>query len=195
VDERERKICPECDHIFQGNGFDGIDAHWRSKHEGVMPYEEAWPLLNPTLAGEKRNNRKLNQFESSFAHRSGTKLLSITLLYIRQGSVMSFTHTWSFIQSNLKPGENIDNQTFLKGRFGENFTVDFIDPNNVHIVVASTQTIQQIPRVDFDKIYKVWDQYKTGTYRRQMIRFLTRYSKYIISIFYWIEMKNNGKLP
>ncbi|MCK5744787.1 MAG: hypothetical protein KAH44_01160 [Oricola sp.] len=38
-------VCPECGHVFQGNGWDGIDAHWRSKHENVMPYEEAWPLL------------------------------------------------------------------------------------------------------------------------------------------------------
>ena len=40
-----RKVCPECGHVFQGNGWDGIDAHWRSKHEDIMPYEEAWPLL------------------------------------------------------------------------------------------------------------------------------------------------------
>lgn len=40
-----KKVCPECGHVFKGNGWDGIDAHWRSKHEDVMPYEEAWPLL------------------------------------------------------------------------------------------------------------------------------------------------------
>jgi hypothetical protein len=39
------RICPECDHIFQGNGWDGIDAHWRSKHEDVLPYEEFWASL------------------------------------------------------------------------------------------------------------------------------------------------------
>ena len=39
------KTCPECGHIFQGNGWDGIDAHWRAKHESVMPYERAWQLL------------------------------------------------------------------------------------------------------------------------------------------------------
>ncbi len=39
------KICPECGHVFRGNGWDGIDAHWRSKHEDIMPYEKAWPLL------------------------------------------------------------------------------------------------------------------------------------------------------
>ncbi len=43
--DEAQKVCPECGHVFQGNGWDGIDAHWRSKHEGVMPYEEAWPLL------------------------------------------------------------------------------------------------------------------------------------------------------
>jgi len=39
------KTCPECGHVFQGNGWDGIDAHWKSKHDDVMPYKDAWPLL------------------------------------------------------------------------------------------------------------------------------------------------------
>ena len=39
------KMCPECDHEFKGNGFDGIDAHWRAKHEHIMLYKEAWPLI------------------------------------------------------------------------------------------------------------------------------------------------------
>jgi len=38
-------VCPECGHKFKGNGFDGIDAHWRAKHEAIMPYKDAWPLL------------------------------------------------------------------------------------------------------------------------------------------------------
>ena len=38
-------VCPECDHVFQGDGWVGIDAHWKSKHEHVMPYAEAWPLI------------------------------------------------------------------------------------------------------------------------------------------------------
>src|SRR5579884_3876726 len=32
------RTCPECGHEFQGSGWDGIDAHWRSRHEGVMTY-------------------------------------------------------------------------------------------------------------------------------------------------------------
>ena len=39
------KTCPECGHHFRGNGWDGIDAHWRARHEWLIPYAEAWPLL------------------------------------------------------------------------------------------------------------------------------------------------------
>jgi hypothetical protein len=41
----EVKSCPECGHEFQGNGWDGIDAHWRSRHAHIMRYEDAWPLI------------------------------------------------------------------------------------------------------------------------------------------------------
>ena len=44
-DKTKRKVCPECGYVFKGNGWDGIDAHWRAKHEHVKPYAEAWPLL------------------------------------------------------------------------------------------------------------------------------------------------------
>lgn len=39
------KTCPECGQPLAGNGFDGIDAHWKSAHENIMPYKEAWPLI------------------------------------------------------------------------------------------------------------------------------------------------------
>jgi hypothetical protein len=49
-----RKACPECDQQFSGlpDGaptWGGLDAHWRSRHEHIMPYEEAGPLI---LGGE-----------------------------------------------------------------------------------------------------------------------------------------------
>jgi hypothetical protein len=39
------RIFPECGHVFRGNGWDGIDAHWRAKHERVMRYEDFWSSL------------------------------------------------------------------------------------------------------------------------------------------------------
>lgn len=52
---KPENICPECGLQFEGKGFEGIDAHWRSAHEGVMSYEEARPLI---LAGEYSARRK-----------------------------------------------------------------------------------------------------------------------------------------
>lgn len=48
----ERKICPECGHEFRGNGWDGIDAHWKSKHDHIMPYADAWPLIQSDKYGK-----------------------------------------------------------------------------------------------------------------------------------------------
>ena len=39
------KVCPECGYVFQGNGWEGIDAHWNSRHSYIMPYDKAWPLI------------------------------------------------------------------------------------------------------------------------------------------------------
>lgn len=43
---RPHKICPLCGHQFQGNGWDGIDAHWRAHHEDACSYEVAWRIIS-----------------------------------------------------------------------------------------------------------------------------------------------------
>jgi len=45
ITEVQQKLCPLCGYRFKGKGWDGIDAHWRSRHEAAMPYERAWPLI------------------------------------------------------------------------------------------------------------------------------------------------------
>ena len=40
------KKCPECGHVFQGQGWGGIDAHWRAHHNDIMRYEDAWRLIS-----------------------------------------------------------------------------------------------------------------------------------------------------
>ena len=40
IPKERPRICPICGHAFQGIGWGGIDAHWRSKHENIMPYED-----------------------------------------------------------------------------------------------------------------------------------------------------------
>jgi hypothetical protein len=45
LETRLPRVCPSVGHAFRGNGWDGMDAHWRSKHEHVMPYERFWSSL------------------------------------------------------------------------------------------------------------------------------------------------------
>ena len=42
------KSCPECLQVFNGNGWTGVDPHWKSErvgHLGVMPYDRFWNTL------------------------------------------------------------------------------------------------------------------------------------------------------
>jgi len=67
-------VCPECGHQFQGNGFDGIDAHWRAKHEHLMPYVEAWLLIKS--GAYTRRTGSIRNFSGCLA-KEGTPRLSI----------------------------------------------------------------------------------------------------------------------
>jgi len=49
--------CPERDEVFDDNRHDGIEAHWRTNHEHLMPFRQALPLIrNGTYrrAGDRR---------------------------------------------------------------------------------------------------------------------------------------------
>lgn len=68
------KVCPECGHVFQGNGWDGTDADWKAEHEEIMPYKAAWPL--PRDGGDTTERwfpamTKLNPSAAELALRMG----------------------------------------------------------------------------------------------------------------------------
>jgi hypothetical protein len=72
---KENKVCPECGHEFQGNGWDGIDAHWRANHAHVMRYEEAWPLISAGTYKPKRKPREdVNQAAARIVREATEKL-------------------------------------------------------------------------------------------------------------------------
>lgn len=45
LEPEQPRECPTCDKVFQGRGWDGIDAHWRAKHGHFIRYEEFWAGL------------------------------------------------------------------------------------------------------------------------------------------------------
>ena len=41
----ERKVCPLCGHSLMGHGWTGVDFHWKTRHEGELPYLTFWNEL------------------------------------------------------------------------------------------------------------------------------------------------------
>lgn len=73
------RTCPICGHQFQGNGWDGIDAHWRSRHSGVMSYEQFWSSLcgaHKGLTTRGDNNAIDSVVGKLVTHQPGTEDVS-----------------------------------------------------------------------------------------------------------------------
>lgn len=41
------RLCPLCSHVFKGTGWDGVDTHWRRRHEKAISYDAFWLSLCP----------------------------------------------------------------------------------------------------------------------------------------------------
>ena len=68
---KPQNVCPECGHQFRGDGFDGIDAHWRAKHENLMPYRVAWPLIQSGTY--RRRTGSIEDFSGCLAQEGGPR--------------------------------------------------------------------------------------------------------------------------
>ena len=68
---KPQNVCPECGHQFRGDGFDGIDAHWRAKHENLMPYRVALPLIQSGTY--RRRTGSIEDFSGCLAQEGGPR--------------------------------------------------------------------------------------------------------------------------
>lgn len=102
----------------------------------------------------------------------------------------SFDEIWIKLQAYLKPGTILRNWTVLNGYLGDKMEVVQINQNEIVVQAPNAKTLQRISRNEFEKIWNVWPDYLSGQKQRQEIREITHYSKYIISIFRWVEDSN-----
>lgn len=82
----------------------------------------------------------------------------------------------------LTVGEEIKNWTIHGGYLGDSFRVFAIRPGYVEVEAPHARTIPHIPRSEFEKVDRLWDDYVSRRMPRHAIRDQTRFSKYIISI-------------
>lgn len=104
-----------------------------------------------------------------------------------------FEPVWASLIANLKPGTTIKNWTILKGDLGDQMTIVSIRQNYVEVDTPRATNNQVVPKSDFERVWEVWPDYKAQKLRRYEIRDMTRFSKYIISIFHWLEERQYGR--
>ena len=102
----------------------------------------------------------------------------------------SFDTVWRYLQTHLDSDTTIKNWTVLKGYMGDTFTVVDISRSHINISTPNAQNEQKVPTEDFMKVWEIWHGYKNRNFTRTEMTPLTRYSKYIISIFKWYEVQN-----
>ena len=108
---------------------------------------------------------------------------------------LPFANTWTALQGHLTPGSVIPNWTASKGLLGDSFVVHALSPNHVEVDTPGAQNRQKVGIADFQTVYAIWGSYCLGQTPRASVRDATRYSKYVISIFNWLEQQLGRPLP
>lgn len=102
----------------------------------------------------------------------------------------SFEQAWNQIQTNLHPETKIPNWTALKKHRGNDIIIKLISKNEIHFKSPTANNMQVVPKDDFKVVWGVWEDYKNGKIIRSEVREMTRFSRYIINTFKWIDGEN-----
>lgn len=97
-----------------------------------------------------------------------------------------FEEIWEAIRS-IPAGTRIGNWTQHKGRTGEPFIVSSASGDAVAFDVPSAKHEQIARKYEFELVWALWDDYRTGKVARSEIVRLTFHSKYIISVLKHLE--------
>jgi hypothetical protein len=101
-----------------------------------------------------------------------------------------FEEVWDYLQSNLDPEAQIGNWTVFNGYLGNEMTIAGVRDDYIDVDTPTAKNTQLVPKEDFNKVWKVWSDYKDQKIKRYEVRDMTRYSTYIISILHWFEEEN-----
>ena len=100
---------------------------------------------------------------------------------------MELEALWFKLKSNLRPRTIIPNWTVDKGYFGGTITIVNLSDDVIEVEVATAKNNQMVRKADFEEVWQIWENYKSGEFKRGQMTPLTRNSKYVISILHWME--------
>ncbi len=94
---------------------------------------------------------------------------------------------YNVVCSQLHIGQKIANWTVKNGYIGEPFYIGAISSTAIIVQIPPDNKEIRVSRNDFEKVAPIWEGYCNGNFQRQKMRGLTRCSKYIISIFHYLD--------
>ena len=98
-----------------------------------------------------------------------------------------FENLWNRLRGRIKPGTVVPNWT-VAGKFSPgNMTITKVNKHYIEFKAPDAKNHQHVPKDHFREVWEVWDGYKTQKVKRQELRDMTRFSKYIISLLHWYE--------
>lgn len=99
---------------------------------------------------------------------------------------LTFEGVWADLRYRLKPRTTIPNWSILKGDTGGEFRIDHVDGGSITVIPEGRKP-RSISKADFERIYRMWPAYKTGSISRTELTPMSQNSTYILSLFHWLE--------
>jgi|SRR5215472_9341183 len=99
-----------------------------------------------------------------------------------------FEEVWQRLQAQLISGQMIRAWSAASEyRLDATYQVQAVNPSSITVFGGKMTMPATIPKSEFRKVWDIWRAYCAGTYRREHLRDITRFSTYIVSILKWIE--------
>ncbi len=154
------RICPECGYQFKGNGWGGIDAHWKAKHEDIMPYQDFWNCLcsehkSEVLPQEKTMTNKIYYTSIESAIERNRPRIPPLRKQLEDAGVKYVLSSWIDLHGipKTKPVPMSDLEALCLGK-GPQFAVHSVS----YVPELSPADSDQIMLPDLDAVYVCpWD--------------------------------------
>ncbi len=93
---------------------------------------------------------------------------------------------WERIRRSLGPGSQVGAWSVRSGGLGWSFTVVGLAGASITVDSPGAASLQVVPRHEIEKVFAVWVQYTSGSFRRDEMRKLSRHTSYIISMIHHV---------
>ena len=97
----------------------------------------------------------------------------------------SFDQCWKQIGAALRPMPKMYTWS-AAGRAHGHFCISGVTQEGV--TVKTFKGLRFVPREDFESLFVLWPDYKSGAVQRHKLSFCVN-STYVVSIFHWLEQQ------